>query len=132
MSRLPVLVLLSAVLVTGCGSDEEAGSPRGYDSPVPVVQDYVDAFGAGDFAVACGHIAAETLDRVTESGARPCEDVYAEGGDEVSAAQEQFSGAEVTDPQVSGDSGTVGVRTADGQEIRLTVVREDGTWKVAS
>lgn len=143
--RLPSL-LAAAVLglaVAGCGGDEEpaggdgdtattSAAQRGYDSPVPVVTAYVEAFGAGDYAAACGHISRETLQRVTSGGEHRCEDVYAQGGAEVDAAREQFAGAQTTDAQVNGAAGTVGVRTATGEELRLPVVLEDGTWKVAS
>lgn len=135
MSR-PIALLISAgLLLAGCGGGDEGSdtaTTRGYDDPVPAAQAYVDAFGAGDFATACEHIAADTLARVTEDGATECEQVYQDGGDEVQAAQEQFDGATVDDPQVDGDQGTVGVTTSDGSEIRLAVIREDGEWKVAS
>jgi hypothetical protein len=146
LSRLPALLVTAALglAVAGCGDDggdeaTETSAPsattsaqRGYDSPVPVVTAYVEAFGAGDYAAACRHIAAETLERVTSGGEHRCEDIYAQGGEEVDAARERFEGAETTDAQVNGDAGTVGVRTAAGEELRLPVVLEDGTWKVAS
>ena len=135
MPRVPLALLAAGLLLAGCGGDDEGedtATTRGYDSPVPAAQEYVDAFGAGDFAAACEHIAAETLARVTEDGATPCEDVYAEGGEDVQVAQEQFDGATVDDPQVAGDRGTVRVTTSDDSEIRLAVVLEDGAWKVAS
>ena len=137
MSRVPVLlvVVTAGLVLAGCGGSGEGSgtsTTRGYGDPVAAAQEYVDAFGAGDFAAACEHIAAETLARVTEDGATECEQVYEDGGDEVQTAQQQFEGAEVGDPQVDGDQGTVGVTTSDGSEIRLVVILEDGAWKVAS
>lgn len=143
--RLPALLVAAGLglAVVGCGEDEEpaggdagtattSAAQRGYDSPVPAVTAYVEAFGAGDYAAACEHIAEETLQRVTSGGEHRCEDVYAQGGAEVEAARERFAGAQATDAQVNGDAGTVGVRTASGEELRLPVVLEDGAWKVSS
>lgn len=135
MLRVAAVLIAAGLLLAGCGGGD--GGPgtsttRGYGDPVAAAQEYVDAFGTGDFAAACERIAAETLARVTEDGATDCQRVYEDGGEEVRTAQNQFKGAEVGDPQVDGDRGTVGVTTADGSEIRLAVILEDGQWKVAS
>ena len=137
-----LLVAALTLAVAGCGEQDDeggaaatattSGEQRGYDSPVPAVTAYVEAFGAGDYATACEHIAQETLARVTSGGEHRCEDVYEQGGAEVEAARERLEGAETTDAQVNGGAGTVGVETAAGEGLRLPVVLEDDGWKVAS
>ena len=140
MRAISILTVTALLALAGCGGSDSKTSgttdttaARGYaGDPVTTVQAYVDAFGAKDYTAACALVDAEALDKITQSGQFKCEDVYAKGGTDVETTQKQFVGATATDPQITGDRGSVGVKTADGTEIRLPVVVENGEWKVAS
>lgn len=147
MRSLTILAVTAALAFAGCGGDDDdtgttASSPsttaatgdRGYegDGPEAVVQAYVDAFGAGDYAAACELVDAEAMEKLTESGKLECVEVYERGGLQIDATEDQFQGATVTDARITDDRGSVGVKIKNGSEIRLPVVIEDGKWKVAS
>lgn len=139
MRTLAILATTAVVALAGCGGDSGSGSEstttaaRGYSGdPVAVAQEYVDAFGSGDYAKACSLIDAEALEKITQTGTVECEQVYEQGGTDIEQTQAEFDGATVSDPKIAGDRGSVGVKTASGKDIRLPVVIEDGQWKVAS
>lgn len=136
--RQLLLVTMTGLLVAGCGGDDnnasttDTAAARGYDSPVPVVQAYVDAFGSGDYAAACDLVDAEAMEKITQTGKITCEEVYEKGGADIETTQKEFDGAKVGDPQITDDRGSVSVTTKSGKEIQLPVVIENGEWKVAS
>lgn len=146
MRSLTILAVSAAFAVAGCGGDEkdtettasapaaQAAGDRGYegDGPEAVVQAYVDAFGAGDYAAACELVDAKAMEKLTETGKFECVEVFERGGLQIDATEDQFKGATVTDAQITGDRGSVGVKIKNGSELRLQVVIEDGKWKVAN
>jgi hypothetical protein len=139
---LPVLAAL-ALGAAGCGSSNNSNTTstggsattaqRGYGSPVPTAQAYVDAFAAKDYAKACSYIATNTLAQITQSGKYKCTFVFEHGGAKIAQTVAFFAGgAKVSSPHVNGTNATVKITSASGKVITVPLVQESGTWKVAS
>lgn len=142
MRPLAILLAVGSLAFAGCGGSDKkttstAGTAttaaRGYQGDVVKdIQAYIDAFGSGDYAKACTHIAKNTLDQLTQQGKFTCVQVYENGGQKVQLATSLFKGAKVDKPHVNGVNATVRVTSPSGKSITLPAVFEGGSWKAAT
>ena len=133
MRRPTALAAALALALAGCGDEGDepkSPEPAGRQDPVTMVQEYVDAFAAGDFAAACESATEQAVRDVTKGGERSCAEVYEAEPGIVERTREQFRGATARDAEIDGDRGTVTIETKAGAEVPVPVLREDGTWKV--
>ena len=118
---LLVLALVPALALGACGSSDEDQVREAYDS-------FKQAIAARDGKAACAAFTPETRAAAAESaGFSRCEVLI----DSLSAnGRRRFAGTPVDKVELDGDRATL--LFADGRAAPVTLVRIDGTWKVAT
>jgi hypothetical protein len=119
---------LVACALAGCGGSSGGGGSS--PSPKDAVSSYFTALGSKDWSGACDKISASSK-KVIEgrAGGRKCPDALKAtlGSRSLGQLKQAKTGA----VRVTGDSGTVDV-SAGGVSQPVKVVKEGGSWKVAS
>lgn len=130
-STSSILATGAAVLaVAGCGG----GGGGGGDDAQGVVSSYLKAIKARNWDTACGEMASATKQTIETLAGRKCaralESALSSGPG--AARVRLLSDARVGGASVNGDRGTVDVRIDKlKRTLKIPVVREGGTWKVA-
>jgi hypothetical protein len=118
---LPLLVALLAA--TGCGGGDETGKVSA------AAQSYVAAFSAHDANATCRALTRSSQERVAEFAREHMHLHGATCAKAVALLPPANRHAKVGDVKVHGSHATAFV---DGFDRPLTLVREDGTWRVQS
>lgn len=119
-----VLALLVGVLLAGCG---------GGDSPEDVLSGFYAALGDGDAGAYCDLLDEASAQAAAEDkGVDTCEEAAEMTFSSTNAAAliAQSEAIEVGESTIDGDTATVAVTTADGEDLDVPLVEEDGEWKV--
>ena len=114
-------IALFAVIPMGCGGDEDA------DDAEAALSTYVEALRDGDAAAACDHVAAATIEDL--GSVESCERVFTTGFELSEERDSQIPDLEVGDVSVDGDTATATIES-NGADQEVTLVREDGEWKL--
>ncbi len=119
---------LTGLALTGCADEEP--------EPVSVARAYVRAMQGGDTEAVLALADAQTVARVRQASERASDQV---GGRRNIESQEMLQVVDV-DPRLqvasmelvnnSGEQATVKLTSADGSEQTLTLVNENGAWRV--
>ena len=128
-------LLLSLVVLAGCGGGEETEAEAGPDD---AVKEFATALVEGDGETACAMLTPSEADRIaSDAGGKTCEEAVETQAESLaeSAPDEDFSqvASESTYKIVeeSEDSATVKAippPDSPGSEQTFNLVKEDGTW----
>jgi hypothetical protein len=122
MRRAPIL-LVPLLAAAGCGGGDERGKVSA------AAQSYVAAFTAHDAKATCLALTHSSQERVAEFAREHMHLRAATCAKAVALLPPPPRGATVGDVKVDGSRATAFV---DGFDRPLTLVREDGTWRVQS
>ena len=126
MKTFCILILLTAVLLAGCNSNQTTA-----DSPGEVLKRYVAASQKGDIQTMKSLLSKSSIAYIEEKG-RPMKVTV----DDVlrKETEVKLQGAiETRNEKIEGDTATVEVKNpATGEfDVKYPFVREDGAWKLA-
>lgn len=129
--RLAALVaaLTLGLLAAGCGGSDSPSDA----TPEEVASDFFGAVQDQDAGAMCGLLSEASAQQAAEDeDAESCEEgvekAFASADAEAGLAA--LEGAEVGEAKIDGDTATVGVTSAEGQEGEFQMVKEDDEWKV--
>ena len=130
MKRIAVAAVTVALLgAAGCGSDDSGGStesgPSDEEQIQAVAENYSQAALDGDAAAACDLFSEAALEELNNSEEfESCEEVVETGFGILDDSQKKEI-AEISNIQVDGDTAT-----AEGRDGEVSLVRENGEWKL--
>ena len=123
MLQRSTFLMIVVFAVTGCGGGEETGKVSA------AAQSYVAAFSAHDANATCRALTRESQEQVAEFAREHMHLRGATCAKAVALLPPANPHAKVGDVKVHGSHATAFV---DGFDRPLTLVREDGTWRVQS
>lgn len=125
----------SASATNDGGGDSEAEDESG-STPEEAVKDFATAVAEQDYGAICEAFSSDTVEAMMQgsTGTGSCEEQLEESGDELGAADAaEVDKLEVTKVSVSSDEQLATVTTSyEGQTNQLSLVMEDGRWKLAA
>jgi hypothetical protein len=121
--RRALALLPASALVAGCGGGDQTGKVSA------AAQSYVAAFTAHDAAATCRAMTESSQEQVAEFAREHMHLRGATCAKAVALLPPAHSGAKVGAVKVHGSRATAFV---DGFDRPLTLVREDGSWRVKS
>jgi hypothetical protein len=131
-----VPIVLAALAVAGCGG---VGGSEPKDERAEVeasLTAYYKAFASGDSETACNHLAGNTVAQLERAaGGRPCAEVLdrALKRPDYAKVAPKLAGVKVTEVNVAEDKATARATVPGvGKSTRVPLIKEDGTWKIAS
>jgi hypothetical protein len=129
-------IALVAVAVGGCGGiGGEQPKDEGEEVEASLVA-YYKAFASGDSETACNHLAENTVAQLERAaGGRPCSEVLdrALKRPDYAKVAPKLAEVKVTEVNVAEDKATARATVPGvGKSTRVPLVKEDGTWKIAS
>jgi hypothetical protein len=125
--RRGLMLFLPLLAAAGCGGGGGDGEARGEASAA--AQSYVAAFTAHDAKATCLALTHDSQEQVAEFAREHMHLRAATCAKAVALLPPARSGAKVGDVKVDGSRATAFV---EGFDRPLTLVREDGTWRVQS
>lgn len=121
MRRFVPLALATALIVAGCGGSSDE------DDVTAAVESFTAAIENGDSRAVCDSFSASTIEDLEASGS--CEDVLDAGFGLLGEEEVDLPDYEVSSVSVDGDRAEATLAVGS-EEDPLTLVREDGAWKV--
>lgn len=121
------LAAVTGLLVAGCGGDDEPAAPE------DVVDQFVTASTGTDAEALCETFTADSATQAAEEqDAETCEEGIEASFEESDnqAELEQLEGVEIGEATIDGETATVAITSAEGQEGEIPLVMEDGEWKI--
>ncbi len=127
MTRLCLLALAAAVVLAGCGG---IGASSDEDKVKDVVNEFVDAGNARDFAKVCGLL---TLQTRAVYGGKQCATNFKSRARGTKKGQTEI---EIVDVSISGTQARVDAKLKSGDnqpsEQQLLLQKQNGEWRVAT